>query len=519
MPIKYDDTAVKRPNAEFEYTGNEIDELKRCSESCEYFIKYVKIVNPDEGEIYFEPFDYQWDLLRKFEKHRFNIGLCSRQSGKTTIVSAYVLWYAMFHKDKSIGIVSNKEKTAKMILSRIKKTYEGLPVWLKPGVTDYSKTYVIFDNGTKIVISATSEDAFRGESMNLLICDEFAFVPGNQAEDFWSANYPTISASKKSKIVIISTPNGMFNIFHRLWVDATTGKNTFKTTKVSWEVVPGRDENWAEEQRKNLGPRQFAQEFAVDFIGSVNTLIEPTVLEILLSQDEPPQFFELNNRLRVWEKPKEGAVYILGVDPAKGTGENFSTIQILKLVSMKPIQLEQVAVFQDNMTDAYDFADIINRLSIFYNNGWIMCENNGEGSVVVSRLWWDLENSNLVNSGSKEKSLGIRSTGGEIKGTKPKAALLMKKLIEDGSLKLIDEKTIKELASFIEENGKFVGKDSHDDLVCGLLWGCYVLEMKLLDENYQFMEKEEGDVWGILTDIDTAFEEDWSWLDGTSLTN
>ena len=237
--------------------------------------------------------------------------------------------------------------------------------------------------------------------------------------------------------------------------------------------MPGRDESWALEQRANLGERQFAQEFAVEFIGSTNTLIEPKVLDVILQQDIPHEIEELGSRLRIWEKPESGAQYVLGVDPAKGTGENYSAIQILRMDSIVPVNLQQVAVFHDNMTDVYTFADIIDRLSKYYNRGYILIENNGEGSAVVNRVWWTHENESLVNSGSKEKKLGIRSTGGEKKGTKPKAALLMKKLIEDGSLKLVDEKTLRELGSFIEENGRFFGKDTHDDLVHALFWACY----------------------------------------------
>ena len=521
MPIKYDEY-VKRPNEEVEYTPEQIEELYKCSQDVNHFIKYIKIVNPDKGEIFFEPYDYQLDLLKKFQDHRFNVALCSRQSGKTTIVAAYVLWYACFHQDKVVGIVSNKETSAKMILSRFKRMYEQLPVWLKPGVTEYQKTGVQYDNGTRIVISATSADAFRGETINCLVCDEFAFVPNNQAEEFWASNYPTISASTKSKIIIISTPNGLFNIYHRIFSEAIANENTFVATKVTWQQVPGRDEAWAEEQIKNLGQRKFNQEFAVEFIGSVNTVIDENTLSIILSQYKPPVEWSLNNRLRVWEKPQEGAIYALGCDPAKGTGEHWATIQVLRIDSIVPIKMKQVAVFQDNKTDVYDYADIINRLSRYYNDAFILCENNGEGNAVVQRLWWEYENENLVNSGSKMNSLGIRSTGnrsahGGVKGTKTKAVLLMKKIIEDGSLEINDEPTLKELGSFIEENDKFFGKDTPDDLVSALYWGCFIFEMKVLDESYKFTQKEGDDVWGILADIEDMVNEDWEWLNDASL--
>lgn len=513
MAIRYDDKFVLRPNEEIEYTPDQILELQKCSRSIEYFLKYIKIIETDKGESIFKPYKYQSTLIKKFKKHRYNIILASRQSGKTTVVSVYVLWFAIFHSDRTIGIVSNKESSAKMILSRLKKMYECLPIWLKPGVTEYSKTFTTFDNGTRIIISATSADAFRGEAMSLLCCDEFAFVPGHQAEEFWASNYPTISASKKAKIIIISTPNGLFNIFHRIWAHSKNNLNTFVNTKISWEEVPGRDKEWAKEQIKNLGQQKFNQEFAVKFIGSTNTVLNAETIKVLMASWKEPLLMDLKDRLQVWEKPVEGAFYILGADPSKGTGQNWATIQIMKLISTNPVKLEQVAVFRDNLTDVYDYADILSKLSYYYNNGYIMCENNGEGSAVVQRLWWDIENENLVNSGSKTASLGIRST---LK-TKPKAVLLMKKLIEDGSVKLVDRETIEELGSYIEEGTKFFGKDKNDDLVSALYWALYVLEMNILDESYGFIEKKEDeDAWGILSDIEDTIN-DWSWLTNSSV--
>ena len=343
-------------------------------------------------------------------------------------------------------------------------------------------------------------------------CDEFAFVPGNQAEEFWAANYPTISASKQAKVVVISTPNGMFNIFHRLYSQAERGENTFEPTKVTWKRVPGRDEDWAAEQLKNLGPQKFAQEFDVEFLGSTNTVIDTEVLATLLSSYEDHMSTDLNGRLTIYEKPVDKAIYILGVDPAKGTGEHYSAIQILKLVSSVPVKIEQVAVFRDNLTDVYEFSNIVDRLSYFYNRGYIMCENNGEGSAVIQRLWWELENENLVNTGSKAKNLGIRST----RITKPRAVLLMKKLIEDGSVKLVDRNTVEELASFIEEKNKFFGKDKPDDCVSALYWGLFLLEMNILDEKFQFDDAQDEDVWGILSNTKSDLDEDWSWLNDTS---
>jgi len=384
MAIRYDDDYIKRPNIEIQYTEEQIMELIKCRDDVLYFTKnYVKIVTLDHGEVLFDPYEYQMDTLDLLQNNRFFIGLWARQSGKTTIVSDFALWYAIFNSNKNIGIVSNKESSAKRILDNIKKMYEGLPIWMKPGVTEYAKTSIKFDNGTQLIISATTQDAFRGWPMNIVICDEFAFVPSNNAEEFWASNYPTISSSTKSRIIIISTPNGMFNIFHRLWEGSVSNNNSFVPQKVTWEHVPGRDKEWAKEQVKNLGIHGFNQEFACKFLGSTNTVINPETLRTLLNMDREPRFFDLKDRMRVWEKPIDGAKYVIGVDPAKGTGEHFSTIQVLRINSVKPVDMTQVACFEDNMTDIYEFSQIINRLSYYYNNAYILCENNGEEQVLL----------------------------------------------------------------------------------------------------------------------------------------
>jgi hypothetical protein len=435
-------------------------------------------------------------------------------SHNTSLVGVYILWYAMFHADKTIGIVSNKEKSAKMILRRIKRMYESLPVWMKPGVKNYSETFIIFDNNVEITVSATSPDAFRGASLAILFCDEFAFVPRNQAEEFWAANYPTISSSEEAKIIIASTPNGMYNLFHRIYIDAERGRNSFYSIKVSWHDDPTKNEKWAEEQLKNLGEVKFNQEINIQFLGSSNTVINTSTLERLVNEYEEPKYIELEDNFLIYEKPVQGCYYVLGVDTSKGTGEHYSTVQVLKMESMKPIKLTQVALYINNTIDVYSFSDLINKISYYYNNAYIMVENNSEGAAVVNRLWWDLENPNLVNTGSKAINLGVRAT----RTSKPKAVLLMKKLIEDGSLKLVDRETINELTCFVDEGNKYYGKEMADDAISALYWAVYILHMGVLSESFEFKKEAapEDEGWGVLSDSSSP-EDDWSWLTSGSL--
>ena len=250
-----------------------------------------------------------------------------------------------------------------------------------------------------------------------------------------------------------------------------------------------------------------------DFLGSTYTLVEPQTLQrLLLETNKDPELIDLAGRLRVYEQPLENTSYIIGVDPAKGTGQHDSVIQILKVISIDPaIQLEQVAVFQNNKTDTYSFARVLNRLSVFYNNALIIIENNGEGSAVVHHLWWTLENQNMYCESQTSTGLGLRAT----QRTKTKAVLLMKKFLEEKKLRLRDKETARQLATFIEkDNGAFSGQDGvPDDLVSGLYWACYALELDIFDDQAKIidMENSDDDVWGILSDVDD-FNDDMSWV-------
>lgn len=171
MPIRYDDY-IKPLGLEIEYSKDQIRELALCQDDLYYFCKYVKIINPDKGRVTFVPRDYQREILDSVIDNRYSIIMASRQCGKSTTIGVYVTWYACFNGDKRIGIVSNKESSAKDILSRIKIIYEELPSWLKPGSAKYNEKSIVFENGTIIEVSATSKDAFRGRSLNLLFCLE-----------------------------------------------------------------------------------------------------------------------------------------------------------------------------------------------------------------------------------------------------------------------------------------------------------------------------------------------------------
>ena len=285
---------LKKAGTEEEFTEEQIAEYIKCSDDPVYFIKnYVRIVNVDEGLVPFEMYPFQEKIVNTVHDNRFTIAKLPRQSGKTTTVVSYFLHYILFNEDVNIAILANKGSLARDILGRLQLAYENLPGFLQQGIKVWNRGDMQLENGSKIVAASTSSSAVRGGSYNMILLDEFAFVPKNIADEFFSSVYPTISSGDTTKIVIVSTPCGM-NHFYKMWSDAQDNKNLYQPVEVHWSEVPGRDDKWKEETIKNTSKEQFQQEFECDFIGSINTLINAAKLKTMpFIELEPPNTLPL----------------------------------------------------------------------------------------------------------------------------------------------------------------------------------------------------------------------------------
>ena len=234
--------SVKRDGVETEFSKSEIKEYMKCMKDPVYFAKkYVKIISLDEGLVPFDLYPYQQKMFRHFNKNRFSIVLACRQSGKSISSVVYLLWYAVFHPEKTIAILANKGAVAREMLARITLALENLPFFLQPGCKALNKGSIEFSNNSKILAAATSGSSIRGLSINLLFLDEFAFIDDDAR--FYTSTYPVVSAGKDTQIIICSTANGIGNVYHKLWEGATQGTNEFKPFRIDWWDVPGRDEN------------------------------------------------------------------------------------------------------------------------------------------------------------------------------------------------------------------------------------------------------------------------------------
>lgn len=252
---------LKKANTPIEFTKDNIKQYIKCKNDPVYFANnYIKIVSLDHGLVPFDMYDFQEKLIKNFHDHRFNICKMPRQSGKSTTVVSYLLHYAIFNDNVNIAILANKASTARDLLGRLQLAYENLPKWMQQGVLIWNKGSLELENGSKIVAASTSASTVRGGSYNIVFLDEFAFVPNNVAEEFFSSVYPVISSGTSTKMIIVSTPHGM-NHFYKIWHDAERKKNEYVATEVHWSDVPGRDDEWKRQTIANTSKEQFDVEF------------------------------------------------------------------------------------------------------------------------------------------------------------------------------------------------------------------------------------------------------------------
>ena len=370
---------LKKAGITIDYTEEQIQELVKCSKDIDYFCKnYMKIVSVDEGVVPLELYDFQKDIMQSVVENRFSICKMPRQSGKTTTMVAIILWFVLFNESFNCAILANKASTAREILSRLQMAYEWLPPWLQQGLVEWNKGSLELENGSKILASSTSTSSIRGGSFSLVYLDEFAFVDNTLQEEFFASVYPTISSGNTSRVMITSTPKGM-NLFYKLWVDAEEGRNEYLPIQVHWSAVPGRDEAWKEQTIKNTSEEQFRQEFECDFIGSSNTLINPTVLSRLVFHDPIQQ----NENLKIWKEQIPNHIYAISVDTSRGIGNDYSAFTV---VDCTVVPYEVVCTYRSNVISPMLYPNIIYNTGRLYNDAIILVEINDIGQQVADIL-------------------------------------------------------------------------------------------------------------------------------------
>ena len=483
---------LKKANVSQEWTKEELQEYKKCMDNPQYFIEnYIMIVSLDEGLVPFKMYDFQKEMIGTFHNNRFTICKLPRQSGKSTTIIAYLLHYVLFNPTVNVAILANKAATARDLLGRLQLAYEHLPKWLQQGVMSWNKGSLELENGSKILASSTSASAVRGGSYNIIFLDEFAYVPANVAEQFFSSVYPTISSGKTTKVMIVSTPHGM-NMFYKLWVDAEEERNEYVPIEVHWSEVPGRDAEWKEQTIKNTSEAQFNTEFECEFLGSIDTLVSTAKLRTLTYRTP----ITSNAGLDVHVNPQKDHTYFITADVSRGTANDYSAFVVMDVTE---IPYKVVAKYRDNEIKPLLFPSKIYDVARAYNQAFVMIEVNDIGEQVANTMQFDLEYDNLIMASMRGRAgqvmgggfsggraqLGVRTT----KAVKRVGCSNLKQLIEDSKMIIEDLEIINELSTFIIKGQSFEADEGcNDDLVA-----CLFLFAWATDQQY-FKELSDQDI-------------------------
>ena len=483
-------------------------EKEKCANDFKYFIStYINIQTIDHGIIPFKLRKFQDDILKIINKNSKAILRIARQCGKTTTVSAYISWCLCFKKDFNIGIVANTGELTLEIVSMIKQMIELLPAFLKPAVKRWNAKSIALENGSRILSAVAGPSALRGRALSLLYIDECAFIDETKINGFFDSVMPALSSGTKTKIIITSTPKG-FNTFYNLYKDAEAGKNGYVPYMGTWRVIPERTEEWKRKEIESTSLDQFLQNHEVAWLGSSKTLLSKECLSDLPANKQVPigTLDWIHEDFKVYQYPiqesEDDIFYSVGVDsskisPTANRNSDFISIQVTEFNKTQKT-IRQAATLRTRDMHYLESSELIYEVATYYNDALVLVENNSEGQGIVDTLFDKYEYENIYSSEKRNDIMGFRTT--------PKSKRIglanLKKLIENGVLKLYDIDTIDEFFTFVKVGNTFKANstDAHDDAIMALV-ACIQF---LVDE----MNETELTLWDFIMDKVDAIDRD-----------
>jgi len=452
--------------------------IKCATSPTHFFRKYCYITHPTKGRILFHLYPFQEKVLNEFKEHRFSIINKSRQLGISTLTAGYSLWLMLFNKDKTILCLATKQETAKGMVEKVQFMYNNLPTWLRGNkpISD-NKLSLKLSNNSQIIATSAASDAGRSYAVSLLLMDEAAFIEG--IDRIYTSIKPTIATG--GGIIALSSPNGIGNWFHKTYTDAQIGKNDFWPIELKWDLHPDRDEQWEITERANMSPREFAQEYDCDFLGSGNSVVENDILtfyEQTYIQDPVERRF-MGGDYWLWSYPDYSRSYIISADVARGDGSDYSAFHVIDLENC-----EQVAEYKSQI-GTREYGNMLVSVASEWNNALLVVEN--------ANIGWDVVNT-IIEKGYQnlyyspraygemhmDKWMAKMGTDQTVPGfvtsakTRPLVISKMEAYIRDRHFIFHSKRLLEELRVFIWQNGKAQAQNGYnDDLVMALGIGLF----------------------------------------------
>jgi hypothetical protein len=427
-------------------------------------------------------------------------------SHNTVTASIFNAWYLVFNYDKTTLLLANKSESTKEIIDKAKVVLENLPFYMKPGIIKYDVMNVRADNGCRLVGQSTTAKSGIGFTIHNLYLDEFAHVHPTIVDAFYENVYPTLSASKISRINITSTPNG-FNKFYEIFADAEQSKNEYKATRIDWWQHPDRDDEWYKRELGNLGSEDaFNRQYGNEFTSSSSLLLSPGTMKSIRKNAKKFVYHDLEDfenihidvegflgfdpRFDIEAAAESDRYYLFSVDIAEGNGGDYSVVNIFEVEPMSNKDIEnyispgamydffkinQIAVFRSNEHPIEDFAKILYTLAIdVFNpeNVKMIIEYNTYGSILLQYLSTvfpgrnDFEDEMVLRFKHRHDSK-VPKAGLKLKSdNKSVFCQNFKKLIEINRIKINEITTVQEASLFgTVKNGSYAAQMGKDDTI------------------------------------------------------
>lgn len=497
-------------------------EIVRCGKDPIYFINtYVWIQHMAKGRVKFTTFGYQDQVIRELQADKNVIVNKSRQLGLSTVTAAYSLWFALFRRDKNILVIATKLDVAQNFMDKVQFAYDLLPPWLvMPKITKRTKTEIKFSNGSAIKAVPTSVSAGRGSSIALCIVDEAAHI--EFMDEIWLALWPTLSNSGKA--VLISTPNGIGNLFHRIWVDAQNQTNDFVPIELPWTCHPERDLKWFTKDsavvRAAIGERGVQQEYFCNFLSSGDTFIDGELLQWYEALNQDPIGVDFKYpEIWYWKPPTEGHRYLLSADVSRGNSTDFSTAVVFDIDTD-----EAVAEYRGKLAPDL-FADLLAYLGAKYNGALVCPELNSYGALTAQmlvrqnypNLYYEKQHKNVYATYAQQNPDELPGWTSTAKG-REEALAKLEAALRNKTIRVYSKRFTEELKTFAYKGGKAQAmKGYNDDMIMAYMVGVNLFEasgrVKYTDE-----EISRGMILGFSVDRSTmtATIADWGFGTRTS---
>ncbi len=458
-------------------------EYIKCAKDPAYFMrKYCHIQHPTRGRILFSLYPFQSEVLHLFKDHQYIITLKSRQLGISTLAAAYSLWLMLFHKDKNVLALATTQATARNLVTKTMFMYDELPKWLKLPAVEKNKLSLRLKNGSKITAKSSNADAARSEAVSLLLIDEAAFID-NIAETFTAAQQTLATGGQ---CMALSTPNGIGNWFHQTWDKAEAGDNSFLPIRLPWTVHPERNQDWRNQQDRDLGPRMAGQECDCDFLASGDTVFEPEDLTFYEETylKEPVEKRGVDNNLWIWEQPDYSKSYMVVADVARGDSKDYSGFHVFDIETCV-----QVAEYKGKLSPK-DYGNVLVAIAAEYNDALLVIENANIGWATIEQVM-EREYRNLYYSPKNqmdtvesymskyEKDQLVPGFTMSVR-TRPLVIAKAMEYVREKAVTIQSKRLLGEMRVFVWKNGKPQAQTGYnDDLLMALATALYVRDTAL----------------------------------------